>query len=200
MSRPSSSGNAIGPDSSRLRPPPSFPACGRGRGGCRLELPLDTVCRGIYAGRYPQLADRDDLWRLLVVITRHKARGQIVRELRAKRGAGNINGDQDFDQFVGLGADAGVRRSGLGRGEHARLIGMLDERQRRIALDRMAGYSIAEIAVRCGYTPRWVHLQTRQIRTLWSNEQGTRRGGGGLPGPTVVEPAGPAEEVPTRYL
>jgi hypothetical protein len=30
---------------------------------------FDSFCRGAERGRFPQLSDRDDLWRLLVVIT-----------------------------------------------------------------------------------------------------------------------------------
>jgi hypothetical protein len=32
-----------------------------------------SFCRGAAQGRFPQLADRDDLWRLLVVVTARKA-------------------------------------------------------------------------------------------------------------------------------
>src|SRR5262245_15997347 len=34
---------------------------------------FDSFCRGAACGRYPRLDDRDDLWRLLVVITERKA-------------------------------------------------------------------------------------------------------------------------------
>src|SRR3974390_2696829 len=32
-----------------------------------------SFCRGVECGRFPQLTDRDDLWRLLVTITARKA-------------------------------------------------------------------------------------------------------------------------------
>jgi hypothetical protein len=31
---------------------------------------FDSLCAGLARGKFPQLADRDDLWRLLVVIRR----------------------------------------------------------------------------------------------------------------------------------
>src|SRR5689334_4677984 len=37
-------------------------------------------------GEYPRVQDRDDLWRLLVVITAHKAIGYCRRNSAAKRG------------------------------------------------------------------------------------------------------------------
>ena len=33
-----------------------------------------SFCRGVECGRFPQLADRDDLWRLLVTITAPRPR------------------------------------------------------------------------------------------------------------------------------
>ena len=51
---------------------------------------FDSFCRGAAHGRYPRLADRDDLWRLLVVITVRKAFDQIERQGAAKRGGGRL--------------------------------------------------------------------------------------------------------------
>jgi len=49
---------------------------------------FDSFVRGAARGRYPRLHDRDDLWRLLVVITERKASYQARRERRQKRGGG----------------------------------------------------------------------------------------------------------------
>ena len=49
---------------------------------------FDSFCRGAEQGRFPRLDDRDNLWRLLVVITERKAcdlvqhEGRILRYLR----------------------------------------------------------------------------------------------------------------------
>src|SRR6202034_1431934 len=40
---------------------------------------FDSFCRGAARGRFPRLTDRDDLWRLLVVLTVRKALDQIQR-------------------------------------------------------------------------------------------------------------------------
>ena len=53
---------------------------------------FDSFCRRRRAGRFPRLDDRDDLWRLLVVITERKASDQAQRERRLKRGGGKIVG------------------------------------------------------------------------------------------------------------
>src|SRR6516165_3804153 len=56
-----------------------------------------SFCHGVECGRFPQLADRNDLWRLLVTITARKAihlardersqkRGGVVRDQAAQGG------------------------------------------------------------------------------------------------------------------
>ena len=43
---------------------------------------LDSFCEGIAAGAFPKLGGRDDLWRLLVVLTARKALDQVRRRRR----------------------------------------------------------------------------------------------------------------------
>src|SRR6516162_145511 len=47
---------------------------------------FDSFCRGAEQGRFPRLADRDNLWQLLVTITARKALQLIRHERRRKRG------------------------------------------------------------------------------------------------------------------
>src|SRR6266852_4950772 len=54
---------------------------------------FDSFCRGAQEGRFPNLADRDDLWRLLLVITARKALDQLERQGRLKRGRGQLRGE-----------------------------------------------------------------------------------------------------------
>ena len=49
-----------------------------------------SFCRGAEQGRFPQLHDRDNLWRLLVTITAHKAYHRVEHESRQKRGSNAI--------------------------------------------------------------------------------------------------------------
>ncbi|HKI21310.1 MAG TPA: ECF-type sigma factor, partial [Isosphaeraceae bacterium] len=51
---------------------------------------FNSFCAGAARGKFPQLADRDDLWRLLVVITARKAMAQANRQGRKKRGGGRV--------------------------------------------------------------------------------------------------------------
>ena len=47
---------------------------------------FNSFLAGVVRGRFPQLNDRDDLWRLLVVLTVRKAIGQRRDLTRQKRG------------------------------------------------------------------------------------------------------------------
>src|SRR5260370_42714635 len=57
---------------------------------------FDSFCRGAEQGRFPQLNDRENLWRLLVVITARKAVDQVHHEGCHKRG-----GTAVFAQAIG---------------------------------------------------------------------------------------------------
>src|SRR4051812_40046719 len=46
---------------------------------------LDSFQRGVAAGRFPKLLDRNDLWQILVMITVRKAADLARHETRAKR-------------------------------------------------------------------------------------------------------------------
>lgn len=51
-----------------------------------------SFCRAAEQGRFPSLSDRDDLWKLLVVLTARKAVDLKRHEGRAKRGGGAFQG------------------------------------------------------------------------------------------------------------
>src|SRR5262249_27986059 len=63
-----------------------------------------TFCQGVEQGRFPQLNDRDNLWRLLVVLTARKAWRWRRSEGQQKRGGGRAaNGaeEMDLDAIIG---------------------------------------------------------------------------------------------------
>jgi hypothetical protein len=51
---------------------------------------FQSLCVGVAEGRFDRLRDRDDLWRLLVVITVRKVYDQLKRQRCLKRGAGRV--------------------------------------------------------------------------------------------------------------
>ena len=47
----------------------------------QLSSAFASFCRAAEARRFPQLSDRDDLWRLLIAVTEHKAYNLIRDEV-----------------------------------------------------------------------------------------------------------------------
>jgi DNA-directed RNA polymerase specialized sigma24 family protein len=126
-----------------------------------------SFCRRAQQGQFPQLHDRDDLWRLLVTITAHKALDRLRHERRQKRGGGR--------EAVGLeeviGAEPNPAFAAQVAEECRRLLALLgDAELERVALWKMEGYTSAEIAARLGYVPRTVERKLRLIRQVWQKE------------------------------
>jgi DNA-directed RNA polymerase specialized sigma24 family protein len=135
-----------------------------------------SFCRGAARGRYPRLDDRDDLWRLLVVITERKALDQAQRERRQKRGGGKRVGMPDRPDGDGEGGSlAGVAAPGptpafaaLVADECRLLLGRLrDESLRDVARLRMESYTNEEVADRLGCSLRSVARKLELIRRTW---------------------------------
>jgi DNA-directed RNA polymerase specialized sigma24 family protein len=142
---------------------------------------FDSFCRGSAAGRFPQLDDRDDLWRLLVALTERKATDQVRRALRRKRGGGRVHGEAD------LSADGGGARPGgldelvgpeptpefaaLVAEQYRLLLDVLgDDELCRIATWKLEGYTVDEIAATLGCARRTAARRLELIRTLWRAE------------------------------
>jgi DNA-directed RNA polymerase specialized sigma24 family protein len=126
-----------------------------------------SFCRAAQAGHFPQLHDRDDLWRLLVTITGHKALDRLRHERRQKRGGTaaaveleDVVGPEPTPEFAAQVAE-----------ECRRLLRLLGDRElESVALWKMEGYTTAEIAARLGYVPRTVERKLRLIRQVWEKE------------------------------
>jgi DNA-directed RNA polymerase specialized sigma24 family protein len=141
---------------------------------------FDSFFAGFTRGRFPELTDRDDLWRLLVTITARKATNEIRRESREKRGGGRVLDETDLaarsvagadglDQIAGLEPSpefAAIVAEECGR----RLDGLPDESLRRVALLKMEGFTNEEIAVQLGHGLRTVTRKLEVIRKAWLAE------------------------------
>jgi DNA-directed RNA polymerase specialized sigma24 family protein len=142
---------------------------------------FNSFCAGAARGKFPQLADRDDIWRLLVVITARKAMAQANRAGRQKRGGGRV---VEEAALVGRGLDgsegslAGLERiaaqgpspefAAMMAEECRRLLDALeDDSLRQVALSRMEGYNSDEIAQQLGCARRTVARRLDLIKKTW---------------------------------
>jgi DNA-directed RNA polymerase specialized sigma24 family protein len=134
-----------------------------------------SFCRGAGEGRFPRLADRDDLWRVLVTLTARKAWRQVRHEWRDKRGGGAVVHASALEEGAAhrVGREPTPEFAALVAEEFRRLLAALaDEELRAIAVARMEGYRNAEIADRLGVVERTVERRLKVIRKLWGAEEG----------------------------
>jgi len=140
-----------------------------------------SFCQSAAGGRFPQLADRDDLWRLLVVITVRKTLGQLKRQGARKRGGGRLVGESALIGLDAAGAFGLDRIAGeeptpelaaLLVDEYRRLRESLRSDLLRQVLDlRLEGYTRDEIAARLGCAERTVKRKLEVIREKWLEGQ-----------------------------
>jgi RNA polymerase sigma factor (sigma-70 family) len=148
-----------------------------------VQNAFHSFFRAVDQGRFPQLEDRDSLWRLLVVITANKAIKQLEHEGRKKRGGGTAvnrvvqhslvpNDQATLVQCVG--AEPSPDFAAQVAEEYRRLLDVLgDDSLRRVAVWKMEGYGNDEIARLLDCSLRTVGRKLESIRFLWSAEQGT---------------------------
>lgn len=136
---------------------------------------FDSFCENAKQGRYPQLADRNDLWKLLTVITICKAYDQIERRRRKKRG-GDLHQveaietpNDTFDMLdLLIDHEPTPELAAIMAEEFQRLMKLLpDQTYREIAFSKFYGYTREEIAERLDCSTKTVSNKLRYIRRAW---------------------------------
>src|SRR5262249_1698847 len=139
----------------------------------------DSIFNGAKNSRFPKLSDRDDLWRLLVVITARKASNLVRRQSRQKRGGGRVigesavpNEDSDWGCLDAVvGREPTPECAAMVADElHSLLSRLGDPTLRQIALWRLEGFTSEEIAGRLGCARRTVCYKLEYIRNAWGGE------------------------------
>jgi RNA polymerase sigma factor (sigma-70 family) len=135
---------------------------------------FDSLCRRAEGGRFARLTDRDDLWRILVLITERKAIDLMRREGRQSRGDGRVVAFSDVesqrpDDVVDPGPTPEFAAQVVD--EFRELLERLgDDSLRSVALAKMEGYTNKQIADRLGCIEQTVERKLRSIRKIWSAE------------------------------
>ena len=125
------------------------------------------LCSGAARGKFDELADRDELWSLLVTMTARKVIDQQRAAAQQKRGGGKVRGESIFTGRSDAGLSAGIDQVigqdptpeflALLADEHQQLMAALDDdTERQIAMWKMEGLTNEEIAERLGVTRRSV--------------------------------------------
>jgi DNA-directed RNA polymerase specialized sigma24 family protein len=144
-----------------------------------VQNAFHSFFQGVARGRFPQLNDRDNLWRLLVVITARKALDQLQRERSKRRGGGtpppgpriNLGGDDEAALERVVGDEPTPAFAAQVAEQYQRLLDRLGEESlRRVAVWKMEGYGNDEIAARLECSRRTVARKLETIRLIWQKE------------------------------
>lgn len=133
---------------------------------------------GIRDDRFPDLSGPDNLWGLLITLTARKVHAHTRHLTRQKRGGGQVRGESVFvdptgGKGGGMGGVAGDRepadlQAELAEQCEALLDQLPDEQLRQIAVMRMEGFLVDEIADRLELSKRAVERRLQLIRKIWS--------------------------------
>jgi DNA-directed RNA polymerase specialized sigma24 family protein len=140
---------------------------------------FQSFCERASRGRFPKLNDRNDLWVLLLTLTIRKAVLTIRHQSRRKRGGGRVLGESAL-----VGGEAAMNGlAGVVQREPSpedvvrftdnleRLLGRLADRTlKTVALRKLEGYDVQEIAAEVGASTRTVERKLRLIRAIWQQE------------------------------
>ncbi len=145
-----------------------------------VQNAFHSFFHGVSHGRFPLLRDRDNLWRLLVVITARKALDQLAHERSKRQGGGTLQGesriypmgvhdDVPIEQVIG--DEPTPEFAAQVAEEYQRLLDLLaDDSLRRVAVWKMEGLTTDEIAERLDCSRRTVARKLEAIRIIWSGE------------------------------
>lgn len=137
---------------------------------------MNSFLRGAAQGRFARLGDADELWKLLATIASRKVCNQRDRHLAQKRGGGKVAGESAIlwaDRAPGIQGAIAPEPTPAMAAEMAdtcrRALELLgDERMREIALDKLAGFTLREIAERRNISEQTVHRKLNLIRDRWA--------------------------------
>lgn len=134
---------------------------------------------GVREDRFPRLSGPDNLWGLLITLTSRKASAHLRHQRRQKRGGGQVRGESAFLDISHPERDAGIE--GIGGGQtppglsvelaeaaETLLERLNDDQLRQIAVLRMEGYRVDEIAAEVGVSKRAVERRLQLIRKIWT--------------------------------
>lgn len=128
--------------------------------------------RGVVSGKFPELNNSGDLWKILLTIVSRKT-GKRIREFQTiKRGSGAVRGESIFGDpeqaSGGLHEIPAVLVSETLTEECRELLDQLgDSALQKVAIMKLQGYTSGEIAEIMGCAIRTVERKLELIRTIW---------------------------------
>jgi hypothetical protein len=138
---------------------------------------LDSFIARRGDGAYPQLGSRDDVWKLLAVITRRKALNVMRQEMAMRRGGGQ-QVRQDFDLLTAFRTEPTPDQAAEVLDEARRLLDVVlanrEPNLRIIALGKLQGEDNIVLAKQLTVSRRTIERKLEMIRLLWEQDLESR--------------------------
>jgi len=138
-----------------------------------------SMCEGIQEGRFPELSDRDNLWRLMLTITVRKIAIRHRYDHRDKRNTSKLMTESGMFTTAnrpvgGMDALPAAEPTPAFAAEMAETCNSLfqslsDDNLRQVAQLKMEGYTNGEIAEQLAVTRRTIERKLERIRRQWSD-------------------------------
>lgn len=134
---------------------------------------MHSFFKAAEGGRFENLSNRDELWKLLVTIVIRKANRHKERATAQKRGGGNVRGESVFmnaadDGHPGL---AGIPDEGFVAdlmSECGDLMNLLeDDTLKEIALLKLEGYTLDEMSEKMDVARSTIKRKIARIKETW---------------------------------
>ena len=145
-----------------------------------VSVAFASFLKRVDLGGFSKLDDRNDLWQILLVLTDRKAVDLIRHESALIRGNGQLFGESILENVgesqTNGGIDAVTDRqpspeyAAILIEEFSDRLSMLNSEQRKIAVDKMDGFTNQEIANRRGIKLRTVERRLGETRDVWQNQ------------------------------
>jgi DNA-directed RNA polymerase specialized sigma24 family protein len=127
----------------------------------------------VESGKYEESLRRDDLWRILGMLTVQKARKQSKREGALKRGSGRVRNESE----LAIGASGGFRLDMLFLHVNTadcdiifqEMLDQLADDLQEIAILRLMGYTNGQIKEFLNCSLRSVERRVQLIRSIWQD-------------------------------
>jgi DNA-directed RNA polymerase specialized sigma24 family protein len=140
---------------------------------------LTSLFMQIRRGSFPQVANRCDLWQVLIMLANRRVVDLKRREFSLKRGAGREVGESALGECGDMSGDCRAIEQVIGHEPPPEMVVELEDVCRRLldqlddplmkqtAALKLEGYDQAEIAQRVGCAPRSVQRKLGLIRKVW---------------------------------
>jgi RNA polymerase sigma factor (sigma-70 family) len=142
------------------------------------SIAFNEFLTGAQEGRFPTLANRDDLWQVLMLLVRRRSIDQL-RAANSRKRVGASKMGKPIVDTISLDDNNGLLPSDSPTPSEAillqeefetRLGELQEERLKQIALYKMSGYTNSEIATKLECSERSVERKLVIIRRRWSVE------------------------------